>query len=753
MNSEFPKNAGNINGNFSSLPGGRVQGSSVSANAYRTLARNQRGYAALIGVADPDLDSIAVGSAPATQVGLQYVSANFFEGLGIIPVLGRTFTEGEDAPGGQPAVVISNRFWVSQLGKTGDLSGLRLRINNVPVHVIGVAPASFFGLRPGQWTDIYAPLAARVALDPEESARAQIAALFRNLNAPGDTNADPTKIFDIVSHPGTRGIDTLGNKESTPLWILSMLVDVLLLIVCANVANLLLARSVRRRRESALRLALGAARARLFRQHCIESGTLALLGGGASLLAGYVLAKSLHALFEAGRGADSAFDLHIDLRILGYTAALSIFAALLFGVAPAIRAARAQLNDDLKASSRSLAGAHLRLPRILVSIQIALCLAALVASGLLSRSLANLKMLDIGFDRENLAYVSVNPRQAGYTPVDVWAYAARLREKLTQLPGVAAAGFIQVRPLSGCGNMARVVIQGKPVAFEKGIVSAAQGANINTAGEGAFEALGIPLVLGKFFDARDFHAKANTAIVDERFARNFFPGRNPIGRHFGFGNDRDARYEIVGVVRDSRYRSLRDAPLPVIYEPFAPDVPPYVVNFAIRAHIDSSALQREVRSAVASIDSSVPMTQFRTQDALIDGLLRTERLLGFVSGAFSAFALLLAAIGLGSLLSYMVARRTNEIGVRMAIGASTRHVTTMILRDSLWMVSAGLIIGLPCTWSIGKYLTSVLFGLKPLDPVTTAVSLVTLVAIAFLAAWIPARRAARINPVVALREE
>lgn len=411
-NEGFPPGVGNHNGESTSISGGRHRRSSVGANLYRRLAREQTVFEPLMGIAAyPDGVAIASDTFPAEQGSLQYVSANFFQGLGALPVLGRPFRDDEDRVGGEPVVVVSHRFWVSRLGSSRDALAPSVRVNNVPARIVGVVPPGFFGLRAGQWPDIYAPLAMKVAFQPSQSsgaprteddrnwwvrqvgrlkpgvsetaARTQISGLFRNMVVPDGTR----KIPELITLPGRRGLEALGPRDTNALWILMLLVGVLLLIVCANVANLLLARSVARERDSAVRLALGAARTRLFRQHLIESGILALLGGAAGLALGYVLAQSIHHLFQTGRDASNAFDLHLDLRVLGYTGALSILTAVLFGLAPAARAARADLNDTLKAHTRSVVGGGLRLPRLLVSIQIALCLAALLAAGLLGRSL------------------------------------------------------------------------------------------------------------------------------------------------------------------------------------------------------------------------------------------------------------------------------------------------------------------------------------------------------------------------------
>ena len=775
----FPDGVNNINGDFNRLAAGRVQASSIGANLHRKLARDQTAFAALVGVADPNAVAIAIDASPAEQVSLQYVSGRFFQGLGVAPALGRPFGDEDDRVGQDPVVIVSHRLWMRQLGGGGEALDRRIRINNVPARIVGVAPRVFFGLRAGQWTDVYAPLATRVAFQPrsndsaprgeddrdwwvrqvgrlkpgvpEPIARTELAALFRTLAA-AETQADARKVPELITLPGRRGFNALNPRDSRALWILMLLVAVLLLIVCANVANLLLSRSVALSRESAIRLALGAPRLRLFRQQSAESGALALAGGAAGLALGYVLAQSIHVVFQSGRDASSAFDLRLDLRMLAYTGVLSMLTAVLFGIAPAVWAAGANLGDALKIQTRSVAGGRMRLPRLLVSIQIALCLTALVSAGLLTRSLLNLKSIDVGFDRENLAYASVNPGQAGYTSERIGPYVARVRDALAALPGVTRVSPIEVRLLSGNGNISRVSIPGRTASIERGIVNDAEAAFRNSAGDGLFETLRIPVVAGRTIEARDMRPNADTAVVDEPFVRRFFPDMNPLGRRFGFNERENTRYEIVGVVGDSRYMTLRGDVRPTVYLPYVPDSR-RGVHFAIRATIDSSRLAPAVRRAVASIDPAVPLTEFHTQTALIDRLLRTERLLGFISAAFGVVALALAAMGLGSLLAYAVARRTNEIGIRMALGARGGEVIRMVLQDSLWMVGAGFIIGLPCAYAMGRFLGTLLFHLEPLDPGTAVFSLGSLLTTALLAAWLPARRAASIDPMIALRDE
>jgi predicted permease len=761
----------NHNGEYRTIAGGRKQGSSIPAYLYRRLAREQTAFEPLIGLAaDPDAVAVSVDQAPVEQVSLQYVSGNYFQGLGIPPVLGRAFREEEDRLGGEPVVVVSHRFWVSRLGRDANALNRSVRINTVPARIVGVAPPGFFGLRAGQWTDVYAPLAAKVEFQPasigpraeddrnwwirlvgrlkpgvaESAARAQIAALFRAIAVPDGLTVDRSRIPQMITLPGRRGFDALNARDADALWTLMLLVGVLLLIVCANVANLLLSRSVARQRESAVRLALGAARTRLFRQHLIESALLALVGGAAGLALGYALARAIHTLFQIGRDASNAFDLDVNLRVLLFSAGLSALTAFLFGLAPAARAVRAHLNDTLKAHARSVRGGLARLPRLLVSLQIALCLAALVAAGLLGRTLENLKVMDIGFERENLAYASISPSRAGYSIDRIKPYVDRVRDELARLPGVVRVSPVQTRLLSGGGNWASVNIPGR--AFQPD-----QGAHMNKVGEEFLETVGIPLLAGRMVAPRDLRAgEDGGVVVDQLFAARYFPNQNPIGRHFSLGPKGRHDFEIVGLVANSRYNSLRNDVVPAFYQPYSPAG---TVHFAIRSSVDPANLGDAVRKAVAAIDPTVPLTEFHTQTALIDRLLRTERLLGFVSGAFGVVALTLAAIGLSGLLAYAVACRTNEIGVRMALGAATADVVRMVLHDSLWMVAVGVCIGLPCAYAVGRFLRSALFALEPSDWLTNGLAFTALAVVASGAAWIPARRAARTDPVVALRVE
>lgn len=766
----FPQYVSHISGDAQNTPGGGMIGSSFPALMIRRLAGEPSGLEAIVGISDPDEVAAAVGTGPAEQVDLQYVSANFFEGMKVTPVLGRPFLEQEDRVGELPALIVSHRFWMSRLGGSASAVGRALRVNDVTGRIVGVAPPGFFGMRAGQWTDLYAPLAARSVLDrtpaettpedptnwwvravgrlaegvPESAATARLSGLFRSQVAEL-AGPDAGSLPALVPSPGRRGFDSLDDQSQTALWLLLLLVALLLLIVCANVANLLLARSESRQHDCAVRLTLGAPASRLFRQQLIESMLLALIGGAAGLMLGFALSNVIHDLFETARDASNAFALQTDLRVVGFTVAISTAAAVLFGLTPALRAARSEPSARLNMSSRSITGTRLRGPRALVSAQLALCLGALVAAGLLGRSLHRLAAVDLGFDPENLVYATVNPSLSGYPAERVEGYLADVQSELEALPGVTAVSRLERRPLEGGGRFSPVNIPGRPRAegFDPAFV-----VSVNSVGPEMLETLAIPLLAG-----RNLSRDGSGVVVDERFADRFFEGQNALGRRFGIGGPgNDDQYEIVGIARNTVSLQLRADPLPTLYVPLAAQSSP-ATHFAVRAAVDPDRLLGAIRTAVSSVDASVPLMEVHTQTELLDRMLRTERLLAFLSGGFGLVATALGAIGLAGLLSYAVARRTSEIGLRMALGAAPGGMVRMVMQDSLKMVMTGLLVGLPCAYGIARLLASNLYEIAPLDPATMAASVLALLAISLAAAFIPARRAASTDPIAALREE
>lgn len=753
---------------------------------FRAFARSQTEFASIIGAGGAGEVTVATAPGePAQQVRGLYVSANFFPELGI-PIRGRSFTDDDDGPGALPAIIVSHRFWSGRMRADPEAVGRSVRVNDVPAQVVGVAPPGFFGVSVGEWVDVYAPLAGRREFEPISppflfpevwpeatvgwvnllarvgpgrpgaSAATAMTPLLGELVAE-TTGAEPETTLELVARPASRGFFTGRDEVSRALWILMLLVGVLLTVVAVNVANLLLSRSIRRRRESAVRLALGAGRLRLVRQHLIESGIVAGIGGVCGLGLGALLAHSIHAVFQTGQGSGSAFALPTDWRLLAYAAFVSVVAMMIFGLAPAWAAARSAVNGVLKSQSRSVVGGGLRLGKVLVSTQFAMSFVALVAAGLLGRSLENLYSTELGIDPDGLVYATVRPLQAGYTPDRTAPYLERVQLELAAIPGVVSVAAVANRPLEG-GNptMSINAINGPPKYLD-GLANPAAMATWIRGGPGFMETLGIRLLAGRALEATDagspFGPGLVRVVVDERFAEVFFPGQSAVGQRFGVFDDREIlTHEVVGLAANTRLTGVREAGLPTIYEiGGAGNAEP--THFAIRVENDPTGLASAVQQTLNRVDATVPLAEFHTQSDLIDRFLRTERLLALVSGAFGLAALVLVAVGLAGLLAYAVARRTNEIGIRMALGATGRDVRRMVLRDSIGMVGAGVLTGIPAAWAVGRYLESFLFEMTPMDPVTVSLALVALVVIAAGAAIIPARRAASVDPLQALREE
>jgi predicted permease len=756
-------------------PHREMKGSSVAPPLYREMARQQPAGTALIGFSDSSAVTLVTNRRGGEETGLQYVSANYFQALGLVPAAGRPILDADDRVGAPLAVVISHRLWQRQFGGRADAVGATVRINGSVATVAGVAPAGFFGLAIGEWVDLYVPLAAEVLLtrsaDSTEplaergnywwvrqmvrlpagtspaGATEPLTALYQRLVVPGGVTIAADEVPKLVLAPGAYGFDQTSDDDARALWVLWLLVALVLLIVCANVANLLLARAVGRHREAAIRLALGAARSRVLRQHLVESFVLAGAGGLIGLAGGLVLARVLDAVLQ--RGTLDHFSIELDWRLALFAAALSVLAALVFGVAPALRMARADLHDALKAHGRSIRSGHLRLPRLLVAVQVGMCLAVLVAAGVLGRSLSTLRLSDVGFEREQIVYVTVNPWRAGFRAADVTAYVDRLRTAFASTPGVVRVAIIGARPLSGSSSMTLANFPDRPFPQD-----GSTRVLLNEFGDGLVETLGLRVIDGRAFRAADMAETADAALVDRRFVERFYKGQPAVGQRFGTGREDNNTYQIVGVLENSLYYSLKSDPEPTVYRPMRSEARRNRdVHFAIRTGMDSNALAPSLRAAALGVNPDVPVTAVHTQSSLIDRTIRTERLLSLASWSFGAIALLLAAIGLGGLLAYAVSRQTAEIGVRMALGAAPRQVAAMVMRDSLTLVGTGVVLGVPGVYWIGWLLKSIVVGVDVHDPTTMAVALAVLGGVGAAAAWLPARRAAAIDPITALREE
>jgi predicted permease len=709
----------------------------------------------------------------------QLVTPDYFRSLGVRLILGRDFAEDDDRAGAPPVAIIGYTYWQRRFGADPSVSGKRILLNGVSFTVIGVTMPEFFGLQPGADVDVSAPFAVQPKVLPnlgepgismftaadhswielmgrlkpgvtEERARANLDVIFRqSIEAP---KADqPQRLPSIQVVAGGRGLAGLRNQFSKPLFILMIVVGVVLLIACANIANLLLARATSRQKEIGVRLSMGATRGRLIRQLLMESVLLASIGGLAGLAFAYWGSSILVAMIQRGN-TPILLDPRPDMTVLGFTAAICLLTGLLFGAAPAIRAARVELAPTLKQSASNLGSGHqrMRLTRLLVVSQIALSVVLLFGAGLFVRTLVNLEMQNVGFARDNLLLFGIAPREAGYKGARYANLCRDIQARVAGLPGVQSATSSLHLLLSGSIRGLSIAVPGySPAPKEHPSVQ------VLPVGTGFLSTMGITLLQGRDLTAHDDENAPKVGLINQTMARKYWGGRSPVGQHIKMGR---LDLEIVGVVQDLKYSSLRREISPVIYHPYVQDMDsmPHM-HFEVRTAGDAGALIPAVRQVVRAIDGSLPLFDVRTQTQQIDELLFEERLFAKLTGFFSALALTLVCVGLYGVMSYAVARRTSEIGIRMALGAQRGNILGMVLREVLVLVGIGVALGVAGSVVTAKLadatVSGLLFGLKIDDLSVIGFAAVILVAVATLAGVVPARRASRVDPLVALRYE
>jgi predicted permease len=715
----------------------------------------------------------------------ELVSGDYFSGLGVVPILGRPITpkdEGAEAP---CVTVISHGLWSRQFGRSPAAVGKSITINGVSCTIVGVVPSQFFGVTPGRAVDVWVPLVQdsmlpwgtfrRANLNASfnspthwwvdmmgrlkpgvtaEQARAQLELLFQQSRAGLNARAKPQSIPHVQLESAAKGLASLREEFSTPLRILTVVVGIVLLIACTNIAALLLARSAARQQEIALRLSLGASRARLTRQLLTESILLAGLGGAAGVLIAHWTTPAFVLLMSSGRQALN-LSVKLDAKVLAFTAAVSTLTGILFGLAPALRSVGVDLSPALKAGARS-AGApgkrtRMGLAKSLVIIQVALALLLSIGAGLLVRTLKELEGQSLGFDQDHLLLFRVHPELNGYEGERLMDFYARLRARLQALPGVKSVTMSFLPPFSGWANQPPISVEGYESGPWKTVNS-----DWDNVGPSFFDTMGIPVTLGRGIETRDSAGSPKVAVVNEAFAHEAFGDLNPIGRRvkFGFSWESNPEYEIVGVVKNARLVSLRRVPLPAVYTPYA-QMPALLasLNFELRTAGDPLALIPTVRRAVRDIDPDMPIADVRTQTQQIAGTLMQERLLERLSSFFGGIAILLACIGLYGLISYAANQRTHEIGIRRALGAQRRDVLRMVVGQGFKLALLGLASGGAGALALTRYITSQLYGVKPNDPVTFVTVTLLVLAVTLLASYLPARRATKVDPMVALRYE
>ncbi|HEY6989339.1 MAG TPA: ABC transporter permease [Bryobacteraceae bacterium] len=709
----------------------------------------------------------------------EYVSGNYFRSLGVPPIAGRLIVPDDDRAGSAGVAVISFALSQRRFGGPENAQGQPVLINNLPFTVIGVTPPEFFGADPDGHPDIYVPLHANLRLEAEDkyyppakiyldpdydwivpmarlrpgvtAAQAQAALVgpFYEWGRAAKPSLKPEDVPRLVVTEGAGGLDSLRRRYSKPLYILLTLVGLILAIACANIANLLLARATARRREIAVRLSMGAGRLRVIRQLLTESVLLALLGGALGVAFAVWGIRFLTLLLANGQ---DAFTLRAELNwhVLGVVAGLSLLTGVLFGLAPALQATRVDLIPALKQSRTGEALVHgfrrLSLSRILMVSQIAITLLLLVAAGLFVRTLSNLASIQLGFNRENVLTFALNARQAGHDDPEIVAFYNDLQRQFNAIPGVHAASLSN-HTLLGTG------MSGSKVSVAGG---AEHSSHVLSIGTGFFHTMQIPILLGRDIEEHDRQGSPMIAVVNEEFARLSFGDRNPLGQRLGLPRMcPKCAIEVVGVSANSLYGSLKGKLPPIVYLPFAQGAwgPVQQMYYELRTVGNPLGYIKTVRDIVRRADDRLPLSEVKTQSASIDQTINQEITFARLCSAFALLALTIACIGLYGTMSYNVARRTGEIGIRMALGAQRGRVIWMILREVCVLAAVGLAISLPTALAVSKVVESFLFKMKPNDPLALAGSAAILVSGAILAGYLPARNASRIDPMIALRHE
>ena len=717
--------------------------------------------------------------AAATRASGHLVSGNYFSLLGVGAMRGRLLTPEDDKANAQPAAVMSYRYWSEQLNSDPSVVGQTFVINNTNFTVVGITPPEFFGERVRRPPDFWLPLVFHPQIELRESfledkqvywlmvlgrlkpgvrleqANATVNLALRQFlteQAGSQLTEDRQRGIQstyVTLVEGKGGISGLRTFYSKPLHMLMAIVGIVLLIACANVGSLLLARATARKAEISLRMALGASRWRIVRQLLTESMLLAAIGG----VVGVLLAQWGVMILVNLVAKESPLDTRPDAGVLAFTIGISVLAGLLFGLVPAVRASKTDLATAMKEKSRT--GSRfwrLNLSSAMVVLQVGLSMVLLTGAGLFARSLLNLQNENVGFDRSNMLLLGIDSRLANYKPAELATLYQQILDRISSIPNVRTVSMATYAPLSGTRRSSSIQVQGlTPQPGEDPVVE-----DILTGPKYA-ETLGVPLLRGREIELRDNASGPRVAVVNESFANHYFKDQNPIGRAFTFDDETDngAPLEIIGVVGDIKSGDAREKPEPAVYRPILQiqEQAAYSVTLHVRTAGDANSFAGPVRQAINDIDDKIPIFGVTTLDEQVRENLQQDRLIAQLVSFFGALALLLACIGLYGVMAHGVARRTNEIGIRMALGARGGNIAWMILRETLMLVAIGLVIGVPTALFAARFISAQLFGLKPADPAALIGAAVLLTAVALLAGYVPARRASRVNPLTALRYE
>jgi putative ABC transport system permease protein len=737
-------------------------------------------------------DSSGGAGADNETARVKSVSGDYFPTLGVQPAAGRVFnSEVDRARGGSPIAVVSYPFWKQRFGLSPDVLGRTVKIHRTSFQIVGVTPPGFSGETVGEVPDIWVPMMMQDAIYPGRDylsaspqgvlnqhmwiqvmgrlkpgisfaqAKASINVSFKQLleSAAGSqlTPDQRKEALDqqINLQPGARGSSTLRSEFGKPLIFLMTLVGLVLLIACANVANLLLVRGAARQKEFAMRVAMGAGRGRLVRQLLTESLLLAVLGAAAGILLAH-WADNLLLRMVSGTATPASLQLNLqpDARVLGFTLGVTLVTAILFGLIPSLYVTRLDLSPVLKSATLRMPGESLsrRLPvgKSLVVVQVAVSLILLVAAGVFVRSLSRLSEVNLGYRSENLLLFRVDASAGGYKGAAATHLYQELLEKFSAVPGLRGVTVSHNGLFSGSESGDPVAVEGYTPKPDEDMQS-----RMDHVGPGYFSTMGIPILLGREIELQDSGNGPRAAVINQTFARQFFPNTNPVGKHVRDtypGNPSDM--VIVGVVSDAKYNSLREKVRPRIYAPlFNPMWEQTTAVYEVRTFANPASVGASLRQAVQAAAPSLPPVKIRTMSGLVDDSLQTDRFIEQLSEAFGLLAILLASVGLYGIMAYTVARRTRDIGICLALGAAPGNVLWQVLRETLLLVLIGIVIGVPLALGGTHLVRSMIFGLAFADPIAILAAAALLAIVAALAGFLPAWRASRVDPMVALRYE
>jgi putative ABC transport system permease protein len=729
--------------------------------------------------------SASISNHGQTDLGSgELVSGNYFQTLGVGAAMGRVLTPEDDVvPGGHPVVVLSHAYWAQHFGADASVLNKTILVNNTEMTIVGVAQSGFAGIQVGQTPNLFVPMMMKGQMTPirnglDDWNDSWLAILARRKpgvslkQAEAGINAEYGPLLEqqlatikrwdekkrqtflnkkIVLSSGAQGRTTLQRDSGPALSALFAMAALVLLISCTNVANILLAQGAARQREFAIRTALGAGRGRVMRQVMAESLLCAFAGGALGLVIGVWLMDLLtRAVVSEGgiRGLSSK----VDGSILWFAIGATVASGLLFGLVPAWRVTRATVSEMLKnqGSTSSAGPSHVRFRKFLVAGQVAFTLLLLTGATLFTRTLWNLRKQNLGINTEKVITFSIAPQLNGYDMSKTVRFVDQLRERVAALPGVRGVGSSEIALLTGTDMGGNITIEGR-----ENLESDLSHVNFDAVSPNYFSTLGVPLLRGREFNAGDTGASPKVAIINEAMAKMFFPKRDPIGVHFaqGGGNDVKPNIEIVGIVKNAKEANVRTEDRPYFYLPYSQVKALIGMSFYVRTQQDSLLVTNELREAVRQLDANLPVYELKTVERVVDEDLFTERMVAGLSASFGGLAALLAALGIYGVLAYLVVQRTREIGIRMALGARPGNVRFLIFREVGFMVFSGVAVGLPLAYGLARLSESLLFGVKAGDPLIYVLTLGVIAVVASAACYIPARRATRVHPIVALRYE